>query len=157
MEGKIVTDICVLTFFMTLIALRKYLFKEKVLKFLRKNWFWIALPTAWIIFFILKKSDTPYTQFVYRIGSFFVFYFFVYGYYSVYSSLLRRRERLIKKIWVVYLPIAPIPVIYWLYKHFTTEPCHILGIVILVFFLGTVCYVSHFLLKETFFSKGKSE
>jgi len=155
MESKILTDLVVLAFFILLIAFKRYLFTERFLKFLRKNWFWIALPIIWIIFFILKKFDTPYTQFVYRISGFFVFYFFVYGYYSVYPSLLRSRERLIKKIWVIYLPIAPIPIIYWPYNYFTTEPYHPLDIVIFVFFLGTVIYVSHFLLKETFFSRGE--
>ena len=36
MEGKIVTDISILIFFMVSIALRKYLFTEGFLKFLKE-------------------------------------------------------------------------------------------------------------------------
>jgi hypothetical protein len=171
MEGKIVTDICVLAFFMTLIVLRKYLFTEGFLEFLKKYWIWLSaiiVGTVFILGDILEFkrtfsgisdtiSDARYSGFIFLICAFLIVYFFLYGYFSVHISSLRNRRGIWKKWQIIYVPIAPLLPIYRTYEYFVTGRYNILDVVIFVFFIGTVIYVSHFLLKETFFSKEKSE
>jgi len=155
MEGKIMTDISVLAFFILLIAFRRYLFTEKVLKFLRKNWFWIGLLLFGIAIVVVPDKPSSYQEFIVIICAFFIVHFFLYRYFSVNISLLRSRRGLWKKWQIIYVPIISLIPIYFAYDYFTTEPYHSLDIIIFVFFLGFVIYVSHFLLKETFFSKGE--
>jgi len=154
MEGKIVTDICVLIFFMVLIALRRYLFMEGFLKFLKENWIWLGIPIGIIVFLDMSFEllDTPHTQFIAIICVSFLVYYFIYGYFVVNTLALKERRRF-KKVQIIYSPFLSLFGIYETYDYFTTEPYHSLDIIVFVFFLGTVCYVSHFLLKETFFSK----
>jgi len=153
MEGKIVTDICVLAFFMILIALRRYLFTEGFLKFLKKYYIvffpLIILP---LIHFI-PEEPSSYQEFILIICAFLIVYFFLYGYFVVNIASLRDRKGIWKKWQIAVLPFISILTFDQAYDYFTTEPYHSLDIVIFVFFLCTVIYVSHFLLKETFFSK----
>jgi len=153
MEGKIVTDMCVLAFFMILIALRRYLFTEGFLKFLKKYWPAFGFPVAIILVAFIPEEPSPYQEFILYICMFFVVYFFIYGCYVVNISSLQSRKGLLKKWQIVYIPLVSLLPVYFGYGYFTTEPYHSLDIIVFVFFLGTVCYVSHFLLKETFFSK----
>jgi len=159
MEGKIVTDICVLTFFMAMIVLRRYLFTEGFLKFLKENWFWFSILMGVIAFLDMSFGllDTPHAEFIAVICMFFVGYYFIYGYFSVNISSLRKRKGFRKKWQIAILPFISILTFDQAYDYFTTEPYHSLDIIIFVFFLGTVIYVSHFLLKETFFSKEEGE
>jgi len=156
MEGKIVTDICVLAFFMTLIALRRNLFTEGFLKFLKENWIWLGIPIGIIVFLDMsfEPLDTPYTQFIAIICVSFLVYYFIYGYFVV-NTLALKERRGFKKVQIIYSPLLSLFGIYAAYDYFTTQPYHSLDIIIFVFFLCTVIYVSYFLLKETFFSKGR--
>jgi len=156
-EGKIITDICVLVFFMILIALRKYLFTERFSKFLKENWFVFGLAIVGFLMIVIPEEPSPYQNFIVIIGAFLIVYFFVYSYFSVHILSLRNRRGIWKKWQILYVSIAPILPIYRAYEYFTTKPYHSLDIVIFVFFLGTVVFVSRFLLKEMFFSKGKGE
>ncbi|RLF96282.1 hypothetical protein DRN50_02055, partial [Thermococci archaeon] len=88
-------------------------------------------------------------------GALFVLYFFLFGYFKVDISMLRKRRGFKKKAQIIYFPLLSLFGIYAAYDYFTTQPYHILDIIIFVFFLGFVIYVSRFLLKETFFSKGR--
>ncbi len=153
MEGKIVTDIWVLTFFMILIVLRKYLFTEGFLKFLKKYWPAFSFPIAFVMIHFTLEKPSPYQEFIVIVGLFFVGYFFLYGYFSVNILSLRNRKGFRKKWQIVVLPFISLLTFDQAYDYFTTEPYHILDVVIFVFFLSTVVYVSRFLLKETFFSK----
>jgi len=155
MEGKIVIDIGVLAFFMILIALRKYLFTEGFLEFLKKYWPAFGFPVAIILVAFIPEEPSPYQEFILFICGLFIVYFFIYGYYVVNISSLQNRKGLLKKWQIVYIPLVSLLPVYFGYSYFTTEPYHSLDIVIFVFFLGTVVYVSHFLLKGTFFSKGR--
>ncbi|MCK4310198.1 MAG: hypothetical protein KAV80_01955 [Methanomicrobia archaeon] len=153
MDGRIIADISVLIFFMILIVLRKYLFTEGFLKFLKKYWPAFSFPVAIVLIHFTSEKPSPYQEFIVIIGLFFVGYFFLYGYFSVNISSLRNRKGFRKKWQIVVLPFISILTFDQAYEYFTTQPYHILDIVIFIFFLGTVIYVSRFLLKETFFSK----
>jgi len=155
MEGKIVTDICVLIFFITLIALRKYLFTEGFLKFLKKYWPAFSFPVAFVMIHFTSEEPSPYQEFIVIIGLFFTGYFFLYEYFLVNISSLRNRKGLRKKWQIAVLPFISILTFDQAYNYFTIQPYYVLDITIFVFFLGFVIYVSHFLLKETFFSKGE--
>lgn len=154
MEGKIITDVCILVFFIVLIALRKYFFTKRFSKFLKENWFVFGLAIVGILMIVIPEEPSSYQNFIVIIGAFLIVYFFIYGYFSVHISSLRNRRGIWKKWQILYVSIAPILPIYRAYEYFTTEQYHSLDIVIFVFFLGTVVFVSRFLLKEMFFSKG---
>jgi len=142
---------------MILIALRKYLFTERFSKFLKENWFVFGLAIVGFLMIVIPEEPSPYQNFIVIIGAFLIVYFFVYSYFSVHILSLRNRRGIWKKWQILYVSIAPILPIYRAYEYFTTKPYHSLDIVIFVFFLGTVVFVSRFLLKEMFFSKGKGE
>ena len=85
---------------------------------------------------------------------FFIGYFFLYGYFVVNIESLRNRKGLRKKWQIAVLPFISILTFDQAYDYFTTEQYSILDILVFMFFLGFVIYVSHFLFKETFFRKG---
>ncbi len=155
MEGRIVTDISVLIFFIVMTALRRYLFTEGFLKFLKGYWYAFGFPVAIVPIHFTSEKPSPYQEFIVIIGLFFVGYFFLYGYFSVNISSLRNRKGFRKKWQIVVLPFISLLTLDQAYDYFTTEPYHVLEIVIFIFFLGTVIFISRFLLKETFFSEGE--
>ena len=155
MEGKIVTDIGLLVFFILMIAFRRSLFTKRFLKILKENWFVLGLAAVGIYMVAVPEESSPYQGYVFVIGALFVLYFFLFGYFKVDISMLRKRRGFKKKAQIIYFPLLSLFGIYAAYDYFTTQPYHILDIIIFVFFLGFVIYVSHFLLKETFFSKGR--
>ena len=152
MENKILTDIIVLSFFILLIALKRYLFTERFLKFLKENLFIFYLVLAFTMF-ITEDMPEFYSEFTLLICAFFIFYFFLHGYFVVNVESLRNRKGFRKKWQIIYVPLISLIPIYFAYDYFTTEQYSILDILVFIFFLGFVIYVSHFLLKETFFRK----
>jgi len=155
MESKILTDLVVLAFFILLIAFKRYLFTEGFLKFLKKYWPAFGFPVAIILVAFIPEEPSLYQEFILFICGLFIVYFFLYGYFLVNISSLRDRKSLRKKWQIAVLPFISILTFDQAYDYFTTEPYHSLDIIIFVFFLGFVIYISRFLLKETFFSKGE--
>ncbi|HDM22182.1 MAG TPA: hypothetical protein ENG20_00135 [Methanomicrobia archaeon] len=154
MENKILTDIIVLSFFILLIVLRRYLFTERFLKFLKKNWPVFGFPVAIILLAFIPEEPSPYQELIVVVCMFFIGYFFLYGYFVVNIESLRNRKGLRKKWQIAVLPFISILTFDQAYDYFTTEQYSILDILVFMFFLGFVIYVSHFLFKETFFRKG---
>ena len=154
MENKILTDIIVLSFFILLIVLRRYLFTERFLKFLKENWPVFGFPVAIILLAFIPEEPSPYQELIVVICAFFIGYFFLYGYFVVNVELLRNRKGFRKKWQIAVLPFISILTFDQAYDYFTTEQYSILDILVFMFFLGFVIYVSHFLFKETFFRKG---
>ena len=154
MENKILTDIIVLSFFILLIALKRYLFTERFLKFLKENWFVLGIIIVVILMIIFPEEIPFYQELIVVICAFFIGYFFLYGYFVVNVELLRNRKGFRKKWQIAVLPFISILTFDQAYNYFTTEQYSILDILVFMFFLGFVIYVSHFLFKETFFRKG---
>jgi hypothetical protein len=152
MNPRIVTDISILVFFIALILLRRYLYTERFLKWLKNNWFVLGLATAGVLMILIPEELSLYQKFIIIITMFFIGYYLIYGYFTVNRKSLRTRRGIRKKWQPVVLPFISLLTFDQTYEYFITEKYHFLEIIIFIFFLGLVVFVGRVLYKETFFS-----